>query len=657
MRFTLVLFILALAGVCACQTAKKPAYPAYVDLPLKPGELPVKAFAALPLYEDMTWSPNGMYQAFLQNSAGKTALITEDRSGSNMHIVLVTDNTKYSIRDYSWVNNERLLINIAFYTGETDIKYIATRIFAINRDGTEEKPDLLHFAEHDHFSAVQDAYTKLPNDDRHVLIALDKRNAGAPDVYKLDVYSGELELLETNHGYVRTWIYDQQGNVRIGIGVRGTRRVILYHAQHDKDDDWQTLADYEATQEGPMPLGFGEDPNILYLLASHQGKKALFKSHVNQPKAPAELVFADPNYDVNGKLLYSTDKQRVVGVTYLADKPRAFYLDKDAANFSARLGKLLPNIGFHVISSWQNKHLLLASGPQLPPVYYEFDEHNNTLSEIAKVYPELSPALLSKTEKITVQARDGLPLEAYLTKPSSQAASPGPAIILPHGGPWSRDTYQFDIWTQFLANRGWTVLQLNFRGSTGYGEAFLKAGFKRWGLEMQDDITDGVQWLIANKIADPAKVCIVGASYGGYAALMGLSKTPELYRCGVSFAPVTDLQELVDDRSDRRYLDSELNEKLAETHIGDWWSDRARLQQTSPVNLAGRFSKPLLLVHGVKDVVVPVKHSRNLVSEFKDAGFKDYTYLELETADHHLSRAEDRMAFFQALDVFLRKYQ
>ena len=191
----------------------------------------------------------------------------------------------------------------------------------------------------------------------------------------------------------------------------------------------------------------------------------------------------------------------------------------------------------------------------------------------------------------------------------------------------------------------------------GYGKDLVEAGFQHWGMEMQDDITDGVHWLTAGKIADPTKICIVGASYGGYAVLMGLAKTPELYRCGVSFAPVTDLMELIEYLSDKHWRNSYLSEEFAEQRIGNWWTDQSRLKATSPYYLADQIHTPLLLVHGDEDRNVNVNQSRKMASALENAGFKDFQYIELENADHHLSRQQDRILFFRAMDAFLRKYQ
>lgn len=206
----------------------------------------------------------------------------------------------------------------------------------------------------------------------------------------------------------------------------------------------------------------------------------------------------------------------------------------------------------------------------------------------------------------------------------------------------------FDYWTQFFVSRGWAVLQVNFRGSSGYGGDFLQAGFKRWGLEMQDDLTDAAQYAIDHAIANPERICIVGGSYGGYAALMGIVRTPELFRCAVSFAGVSDLRSLLEER--RQFLGYELG---AERQLGSLWSDRNRLKATSPVNHADKIRTPLLIVHGAEDRVVPVEQSRAIVQALKDPGFTRMRYVELPDGDHHLSRQDDRLTVFREMEQFL----
>ncbi|MEQ1636850.1 MAG: S9 family peptidase [Methylococcales bacterium] len=657
-RTTVLLFTVLILS--ACHSNSQLLLIAKEIAPEKPGELPIKAFASLPLIEQLTVSPDGKHSAFLQNTDGETVLVTQNLITNDSHILLKNNNDKSSIRHYAWVNNERLIVGIMFLEQSGHFKYAKTRLFAINRDGSNAKADLITinntFNQRDNYSQLQDNFTVLPNDPKHVLITLDIRMLGAPDVYKLDIYTGERELVAYNPGHMRSWLYDQQGNVRIGIGVKETTIRIMQHL--NAEDEWRTFAEYDAIKSKKIiPLGFGEDPDWLYLLAGHQGKTAVFKTNLKHPESQPELVYSDPKYDVSGHLIYSADQKRVIGINYAAESGKLAYWDPEAQQLQKRLDNTLPNRGNQIITSRARQHLILSSGATFAPVYYWLNEDTGQLKELIQTYPNLKPAVLAKPETVQIKTRDGLSLEGYLTRPLKSSTTPGPAIIFPHGGPWSRDVNSFNYWMQFMVNRGWTVLQLNFRGSTGFGAAFEKTGFQRWGLEMQDDITDGVNWLITGKIADPAKICIVGGSYGGYAALMGLAKTPSLYRCGVSFAPVTDLSRLVADWSDRHWLNSDLNSAMAETRVGKTWSDRSRLKETSPVNLAEQIRAPLLLVHGVEDRSVDIAHSRDMASALENARLKDFHYLELEAGDHHLSREQDRLQFFQTMDAFLKKYQ
>jgi dipeptidyl aminopeptidase/acylaminoacyl peptidase len=323
-----------------------------------------------------------------------------------------------------------------------------------------------------------------------------------------------------------------------------------------------------------------------------------------------------------------------------------------AKELQRRVDLALPGRINEIRNSSRNgrRHIVVSSHATQPPQWYLYDEDLNRLILMVDGYPKLISNELVKPMPVTLKARDGTVLHGYVTRPA-HAQQPGPLILLPHGGPASRDVLDFDYWTQFLASRGWAVLKVNFRGSSGYGGDFLQAGFKRWGLEMQDDLTDAAQYAIDQGIADPERICIVGGSYGGYAALMGVVKTPQLFRCAVSFAGVSDLRALLKEK--RRFLGYELG---SERQLGAWWSDRDRLKATSPVNHADKIRTPLLIVHGAEDRTVSVEQSRAMVDALKDAGFTRMQYVELPDGDHHLSRQDDRLTFFRAMERFLAAY-
>ena len=270
---------------------------------------------------------------------------------------------------------------------------------------------------------------------------------------------------------------------------------------------------------------------------------------------------------------------------------------------------------------------------------------------LGKSYPDLETAALAIPTTTFVTARDGKELQVFLTVPKDRDPRHLPMIVFPLGGPASQSPGGFNYWTQWFVSRGWAVLEPRFRGTEGYGDEWLRAGFQRWGLEMQDDLTDTVQYAIRSGIANANRVCIVGAGYGGYDALMGAVKTPDLYRCAVSLGGVTNLPELV---SDSRWY---LNQKpLVEMRIGSWWSDRERLRETSPVFHAQEMRTPLLLMHGYMDRSVPVSQSRAMAEALKAANVTTFRYVEWPLADEALRREEDRLQVFSGLEAFLSSH-
>ena len=419
-------------------------------------------------------------------------------------------------------------------------------------------------------------------------------------------------------------------------------------------DDWRELAEFDFTKEsGVSPLGFDSDPDVLYVRALHDGRQAIFKLRIDQPDAPRELVVADPTFDIGGPLIYSRWLRAVVGVSYAAEGIRTVYWDKRAQAVQARIDSALPNRRNVIVSSSHDgkRHVVVSGNAVQPAQYFIFDREHDRVVKFAESRPDVDAGKMSVPKPVTIQARDGLALHGYLTAPLERDERAMPLVVFPHGGPWVRDTAHWDSWVQLFASRGWAVLQVNFRGSSGYGEDFLRAGFQRWGLEMQDDITDAVRWAIQQGIANANRICIVGASYGGYAALMGAVKTPDLYQCAISIAGVTDLRRLVDER---RFFFR--GEALADAHIGRWWSDRDRLNETSPISHAREIRTPLLLMHGASDVVVPVEHSREMADALKETGVQTYRYIELPQGDHWLSREPDRIQIFREMEAFLKSH-
>lgn len=658
-RLTMSMVTVALIG--GCQSVEQPIpEPVPVEVRKEPsGRIPLKALASLPEVSRMALSPSGTFLAFIQNIEDKTYLVTTTYDGKQRRKLFESDNKTYSLRWFQWVNDERLIIGVAVadvaYGLGGPFRWIQTRLIAVNRDGSELKTDLVmpsadaRGLSREHVPQLQDRVIgRIPGDSRSVLIALDLKTAMYPDVYKLDLYTGRRELIEGSTYGIRHWMADRQGIVRLGMAIEGTIVHIL--VKPVGQDRWRTLRKYDALNEPDMiPLGFDEDPNILFVEQPLDGRTAVYSINIAEPQVPPTLRASHASYDIEGGLIYSSWLKQVVGVRYHADVSENLYWNSETKELQTEIDLALPGRMNNIRSSSEDgrRHIVVSSSARQPPQWYLFNVELNQLTLMVEGYPKLPAQELVAPMSVHLKARDGTALHGYVTRPAN-AQQPVPLIVLPHGGPSSRDVLDFDYWTQFFASRGWAVLQVNFRGSSGYGNDFLQAGFKRWGLEMQDDLTDAAQYAIHQGIADAKRICIVGGSYGGYAALMGVVKTPELFRCAVSFAGVSDLRKLLEER--RQFLGYELG---AERQLGSLWSDRDRLKATSPVNHADKIRTPLLMVHGAEDRVVPVEQSRAMVEALRSAGFKRVRYVELPDGDHHLSRQEDRLTFFREMERFL----
>jgi dipeptidyl aminopeptidase/acylaminoacyl peptidase len=346
---------------------------------------------------------------------------------------------------------------------------------------------------------------------------------------------------------------------------------------------------------------------------------------------------------------------RVIGAMYAADAYEYRYFSEENQALQAGLEKSFPGLSVHATSMDKAKDRVIVAvqGARLPPTYYFLDRKTHNATKILSAYPQLTEADLGEMKPYPYTARDGLEIPAYLTLPPGKQAKNLPTVIMPHGGPDARDVVGFDWWAQFLANRGYAVLQPNYRGSKGYGRKFTEAGLHQWGRAMNDDIADGVKKLIADGIADPKRICIVGASYGGYAALAAATFTPDLYACAMSFAGVSDLSEFMFTQRSDTGKDSQ-GTSFWKSRIGSDWEDSDMLKATSPALHADRVKCPILLMHGEGDTTVRINQSAIEYQALKDAG-KDVTFIRVTGEDHYLNFADTRIRMLKELEAFLKK--
>lgn len=618
--------------------------------------LPLDAFANLPMVEQVVLSPDGQRFAALVNAGDLTVLAVRDLAGSAaLSPLLKTDNRQFRFRWIRWANNERLLVSVAYPSRRGWIDVAETRLISIKRDGSDPVNLVRHsaFDSGSRMAQFQDRVIDwLPEDGHHVLLEYDDDGGGEPSVFKVDVDNGRRQRVHVGRKDVTGWITDSTHRVRVGTRQRGAEIDILLC---DPDgSNWRTAWSYGVfARDVVEPMGFGNDVNKLYVTADHEGRRAVFEVDLADPALPRKLLLSHPRLDVNGELMLAPKTHVPVGIStgVFADAGAGIW-DAGYKSFVEAIDKALPDRRNVLLqfSEDGSRYVLYSIGNGAPGRYLLGQRDKGELSPLAETYPALLGKPLATKRGYTVTARDGTSLPVLLTLPMGLAPKRLPAVLLPHGGPISMDSYEFDPWVQFLADRGYAVLQVNFRGSAGLGHEHMSAGLKRWGLEMQDDLSDAVNWLTTRGTADPARVCVAGASYGGYAALMGAAKTPDLYRCVISFAGVTDLLDLA--THERQFTHGA---EVFKVQVGSAWDDRDQLKATSPRRLAAQIKAPVLLIHGTLDRDVPLEQGEDMADALKKAG-KRYRFIKQEDGDHQLSNQAHRTQFFREMEAFLAEH-
>lgn len=621
-----------------------------LGLPVQAQKLPTEAFASLPDVSQIKLSPDGKQALVLvkvENPNASGSLIRLfDLEKRDIKDLMFSDNEKYKITSLEWANNKQALLWAHFPAVRYGTPVIETRILRLDVK-TGETLHILpqKFMKRLKFipNIMSNVVDMLPHDDEHILMSM----AGLSEnldtaVIKVSLKGkGLVKVIQHPRTDIYQWLTDSQENVRIAIKREDNETKFTILEQSEAGADLRELWQFEAFSDQQVwPLAFGKDKNILYVEALYKGKNAIYKVDLTDKSLTRELVYYNSNYDVSTDIRRSHKTGEVVGVG------REFW-QPELKQLQAELDQLLPNTKNYLtsFSADENRYIVISTSDTDAGSFLIGDKKAKSLNHLAYRYTALAPNLMAKKQLVKYEARDGLEIEGYVTLPQGEIMDL-PTIIFPHGGPISHDTDGFDYWAQFLANRGYAVFQMNFRGSSGYGHDFMVKGLNGWGQAMQDDVEDGTRWLIDQGIANKDKICIVGASYGGYAALMGSIKTPELYQCAVSFAGVTDIEYLVDSR--KRFGNYEIVKK----QLG---SDKKLMRQYSPINHVEKITKPVLLVHGSDDRIVKVKHSRAMEKAMKRAD-KSVQYVEIDEGDHFLLNNQHRLATFKAIEQFLAEH-
>jgi dienelactone hydrolase len=487
-------------------------------------------------------------------------------------------------------------------------------------------------------------------------------------VYR-DVDDGDIDLVNARTGERQryrvslsgkpiAWAFDDSGELRAVTMMESSRwsstkpRISNWYRRSGAGE-WMLMQDWPVTafNEAWYPLSVLPEGHALAVLSRHgRDTYAVFKYDTTS-RQHVEVMAAHSQDDILH--IEGLDEQNVDRVVSGGLRAQTFWFDPRWASLQAGVDAALPERNNHLQGDKDGRVLVASFGDVEPGRWYVLDTKTARLRELAAAMPALKPADMRPMQFMRYAARDGLSIPAYLTTPAGSEGKPAPTVVLIHGGPNIRDRWAWDEEVQMLAKAGYVVFQPQFRGSSGFGRRFEEAGYRQWGRAMQDDITDGVKALVDRKIADPARVCIYGASYGGYAAMWGAIKTPELYQCGISFAGVSDLAEQL---SGSIWDDSTVvSREISRDRVGHPDKDRAALDEVSPLKHASRVRIPLLIAHGAVDQRVLSSQSKSMVTALQQAG-RPVEWLPLEDEGHSLTWVRSRVRFYTAVLNFLDRH-
>lgn len=597
------------------------------------------AFFAAPAFDAVRLSPSGEHVAALVATQAGRRLAVMPVARTRARLLAVPAD----VRDYRWATDERLVLVIG-------APGAAPGLAAVNRDGSGFRV----LAASDPEGELREGarlLDLLPREPAVVLVSDDRRRPRAPDVFRLNLFTGERELAARNPGRVFRWWTDHLGRVRLALAWSAHDGRLAYVLRHrfGPDGAWQRL--HEATLGGAFltPLAFDSDNRHLFVASSVGRDTTAVQRYDTVTLALQGVVHARPDVDVVA--MDPAPGGGVASVRYEAQRPVRVYLDGTEPAGVAWLDRRLPGLEHRVVSRSRDgrRAVVLAHGDREPGRYYLFEREPFRLQALGSRLPWLQ-GRLGPRRPVDFRARDGRRLTGYLSLPPGPGSGRLPLLVMPHGGPWSRDHWGFDAPAQYFAAQGFAVLQVNFRGSRGFGRDHMMAGRGEWDGAILDDLADGVRWAVGEDIAGAERVAILGASFGGYAALMSAVRYPEMYRAAVSFAAVTDLPRQLDtlrrDGDERAWREWSVM-------VGDPARDAAGLVNSSPLNHARAFRVPVMLAHGGRDRRVDPAQSRLLARALDRAGLP-HRMLVLEDTGHGLEEPAARARFYRDALAFLR---
>jgi dipeptidyl aminopeptidase/acylaminoacyl peptidase len=580
-------------------------------------------------------SPNGNHIAYMKPWKTRMNVFVMDMK--NKKETRLTSSEERGLYGFSWLTDKRIGY-VKDDGGNENVHF-----YAVNIDVSNEI-DLTPFK-----NVQARIIDDLEDDPDHIIIGLNKRSPQVHDPYRINVNDGKMEMIAENPGNISGWMTDHDGKLRIAITNDGVNTSILHRKLESDKFESILTTDFKVSVS---PLFFTFDNKNLYVASNRgQDKSGIFKFDLINAKE-GKLIFEHDEVDVSG-LMYSRKRKVLTGVSYTVAKNEMIFFDTWREDIQEKLEEKLPGyeVGITSFSKDETKAVVVSYSDKSRGTYYYYDVEKNKLTELGKASPWLNENHMAEMTPIKYTSRDGLTIHGYLTLPENSDGKNLPLVVNPHGGPWARDTWGYNPQIQFLANRGFAVLQMNFRGSTGYGREFWEISFKEWGKSMQDDITDGVKWLIDEGIADPNRIAIYGASYGGYATLAGLAFTPDLYACGVDYVGVSNIFTLLETLPP--YW--ELGRQMMYEMIGNPETERDLLEAASPIFHVDSIRVPLFVAQGANDPRVKQSESDQIVEALKARGV-EVPYMLKEDEGHGFYNEENQFDFYREMEKFLNKH-
>jgi dipeptidyl aminopeptidase/acylaminoacyl peptidase len=591
-----------------------------------------------PQYGGAVLSPSGRYLAVLLGVKDRQGVAVMDLDEKGINVMPTAEGDAIS---FVWQNDKRMIVNVGDLHRATGEAPTASAIWAVDRDGgnaTRLWGQLVRV---------------IPGTD-DILVAASSRSRYSLDLFRVNSRSGRREMLTfESPGNVVQWIVDFDGVVRAAVTADPRNDKSAWYVRKSADAPWQKVEE-SALGNLSSPMEFSPDGKTLYVNSRRNDDRyAIYEYTIESAKWTGPVV-QHPERDIVGSFVTDQTAKKLLGLRYADDLPSAVWFDKESATVQASVDAALPDT-VNFLQHRGDRWIVTAVSDRDPGDVYLLERSSMKMTKLFSYEPWIDPSAMATTRWVRYPSRDGLAIPALLTVPQGKGEKPVPLVVDIHGGPYvNASGAMYNPEVQFFASRGYAVLRPQFRGTSGFGAKFAKAGFRKWGDEMQDDLEDGVKWSVAQGIADPDRVCFFGASYGGYAAIWQTIKNPRMIKCAVAIAAVTSIDYMFDNaQTDLSYL-ADRSSKMA-LEIGDPATERARFKRVSPIEHARDAGVPLLLAYGLSDLRVPIVHGNDFKRALDKYG-KSYEWVTYAKEAHGLSSDENVFDFYNRVDSFLAKY-